>query len=193
MPVLRNKPKFQYCGLTIILANRSRFDRTMLLTAGAGHVVNQCLKPYFNSMHCDVREADDKSELLPGTKVIMLLGEYSYVSWMAPTGNVLNEIRGSVLSCRGVPTICSYYPQDCADFKAFERTLNPDSKEYSPDDSGRDDDDADGDEKRITHTKRSNYYFWLKSDFKKALTILKEGKVPFEKQPTYITYPGLYE
>jgi len=120
----------------------------MLLTAGAGHVVNQCLKPHFNSMHCDVREADDKSELLPGTKVIMLLGEYSYVSWMAPTGNVLNEIRGSVLSCRGVPTICSYYPQDCADFKAFERTLNPDSKEYSPDDSGRDDDDADGDEKR---------------------------------------------
>ena len=190
MPVLRNKPKFQYNGLTLVLANRSRFDRTMLLTAGAGHVVNQCLKPHFNAMHCDVREADDKSELLPGTKVIMLLGEYSYVSWMAPTGNVLNEIRGSVLSCRGVPTICSYYPQDCADFKAFERTLNPDSKEYSPDESGRDDDDADGDEKRITHTKRSNYFFWLKSDFKKALIILREGRALVEAEPRYITYPN---
>lgn len=200
MAHLRSKPRFgKYSGLTIVLSNPSRFDKANglqpgkgmdnLLSAGGGHVMNDCLKPYYNTLMCDVRVADDKSPLLEGTKCILLLGEYAYADWMPNSGNALNEIRGSVLQCRGLPCIASYTPQDCADARAYERTLNTESKEYAPDEAG-DSDEADGDEKRITQTKRSNFYFWLKADCKKVLHILREGVVPMEPQPCYINYPN---
>lgn len=153
--------------------------------------MTECLRPQFNVMHCDVRVAEDKSPLAEGTRVIMLLGEFAMLEWLPHLAgkNTLNEIRGSVLSYNGVPCICSYYPQDAADLKAFERTTNPNSKEYAPDEE-KDKDEEDGDEKRITHTKRSNYFFWLKADTRKAVHIATTGVVPTEPQPKYISFPN---
>ena len=104
--MLRTKPKFKYCGLTLILSNPSRFDRTNLLTASGGHAFNECLRPDFNTMHCDVRVVEDKSPLLEGTKCVMVLGEYAML-WCLPDtkGNTLNELRGSVLQYQGLPCI----------------------------------------------------------------------------------------
>ena len=152
--------------------------------------MNECFKPHFNIGHCDVRVSDDKSPLVEGTRVILLLGEYAYADWIPNTSNTLNEIRGSVLTCRGLPCIASYTPQDCADARAYERTLNTESKEYAPDEAEDSDSDEGGDEKRITHTKRSNYFFWLKNDVKKVLHILHTGTIPIEPAPRYINYPN---
>lgn len=153
--------------------------------------MNEALRPDFNTLQCDVRLAEDRSPLPDGTKCILLCGEYAMLHWLdnKVMGRELNELRGTVMAYNGIPTICTYVPQDCADAKAHEAQTNPLSKDYSPDSFGEDD-DSDGDEKRITHTKFSNYFFWLKSDVKKAVHILKTGVVPKEPEPKYITAPN---
>ena len=58
--MLRHKPKFSYCGLTIVLSNPSRFDVLKLLSSRGGDFFeNFCLQPDYNLMQCDVRLAED--------------------------------------------------------------------------------------------------------------------------------------
>jgi len=190
--MLRNKPSLTYCGLTVILSNPSRFDKFRLLTAGAEHVFNgYCLRPDYNMMQCDIRVADDVSPFLPGTKCIMLLGEYALHKWLPHTRqNSLNEMRGSLQSINGIPAIASFFPQDAADPKNFEKEFNTEHKVFEAEDE---DDDEDSDEKTHGNTKRKNYPFWLRADTKKAKFILKNGPPQVEPEPTYINFPSSAE
>lgn len=191
--VIRHLPKLKYCGLTVILSNPSRFDKVNLLSGPANVLFNEhCLRPQYNSMQCDIRVMEDKTPFIEGTKCVLLLGEAALHEWVPfSRRNTLNELRGTVLSCRDIPTIASYFPQDAADSKAYEQTLNPESKEYTIDDDFSDDVD-EGDAKSHGNTKRSNYAFWLKSDIGKAKQILNNG-VPSSFQPIYKIYPSSSE
>jgi 3'-5' exonuclease len=205
--MLRNKPKSRYSGLTIILSNPSRFDKEYkpgignLLSATGGTLFGEILQPELNSMMCDVRVMEDKSPWLEGTKCILLLGEHAMHEYALDTrGNTLNEMRGSLLSVGGIPAIASYPPQDAADMKNYEKTHNELSKDYEGDDEvSVGDEDDEGDVKRFSPTKRSNYAFWLKKDIEKCKRILQNG-VQFrgvassdnnqrDILPTYYIYP----
>jgi hypothetical protein len=173
------------------MSNPSRFDLQRLLTANGGMMFdNFCLRPEFNQMMCDVRLMEDTSPLLPNTKCILLLGESAMHKYLPETyNNSLNEMRGSLFYHKTIPTISTYNPQDAVDFKAYENTLNPLSKDYTTDDSVSDDGEGDeGDVKRLGKTKRANYAFWIKRDVWKAKQILA-GFIPKETQPIYHIYP----
>lgn len=193
--MLRNEPRLAYKGLTIVLSNPSRFDNTNLLSANGGCLLNEsCLRPDMNTMQCDIRLADDKTPLLPDTKCILLLGEYAMHSWLPESRrNTLNELRGTVFQHNSIPVICSYFPQDAADMRGHEQTLNPLSKDFVEDgqEDGDDDDDFE-DAKKHGKTKRSNYAFWLKADVTKVKHILKNG-VPKREEPIYKSYTNSSE
>lgn len=188
--MLRTKPSIPYCGLTIILSNPSRFDNNKLLSAGAGHLINDyCLRPEFNVMQCDIRLADEPSAFLEGTKCLLLLGEYAMHKYCVTSrNNTLNEMRGSPLvGPNNIPCIASYFPQDAVDMVNHEGHLNKESHTYEGDEA-EEDEDEEGDEKTLGRTKRSNYAFWLLSDIKKCKFILRNG-LPTRKVPNYIIWP----
>jgi len=189
--VLRNLPKSRYAGLTIIMSNGSRFDKIYLLSGEAGILLNEFLFPELNYMMCDIRVMEDESPFLLETKCVLLLGEAAMLKWAPETvGNVLNEMRGSPLVCKGLPAIASYFPQDCCDPKNHEANLNEDSKNYTGDDSLLEGDEEDeGDVKRFSKTKRSNYAFWLRKDIQKVKLLLRDFKYNLEG-PTYRNYPS---
>lgn len=190
--MLKNKPKLKYCGLTAILSNPSRFDKLSLLTSTGGVLFNELLQPDYNIMQVEVRLMEDKSAFLENTKVIILLGEAAMHYWLPrDTGNnTLNEMRGSPFYINNIPTIASFFPQDAADIKSYEQEFNEQSKEYSGDEETGNDGEDEGDVKRFSNTKRSNYAFWLKCDIEKCKRILRTGekKWPVEEEPTYKIY-----
>lgn len=187
--MLRTKPKFAYSGLTIILSNPSRFDTHRLL-AGTGGMMfdNFCLRPEMNSMQCDVRLKDEKELLLPNTKCILVMGEGAMHQLLPETlGNSIHEMRGSLLSYKNIPTICTYTAQDSVDiYKAYERENNPLASDYTPDDAISEDGEEDeGDVKRHGKTKRSNYAFWLRADTSKCKKILRGDRPSNTSRPVY--------
>lgn len=195
--MLRSKPKFSYCGLTVVLSNPSRFDTVRLLSGPGGLLFdNFCLRPEFNSMQCDIRLAGDNSPFLPNTKCILLLGDVAMIKYLPETiNNNLSNIRGGLYHVNGIPTICSFLPQDCADQKNYEKDNNPLASDYSPDNSVSDSDEDEGDVKAFGTTKRSNYAFWLKRDVWKCKLALKgiytnDGE---QQRPMYRIYPGAAE
>src|SRR3954462_6380831 len=112
--MLRHAPKLPYKGLTIVLSNPSRFDRSELISATGGWFFSkECLAPHLNRLQCDIRLAEDRSAFLPNTKAILLLGGKALHLW---TGlDSLQEIRGTPLNIGGIPAIASFTPQDCCD------------------------------------------------------------------------------
>lgn len=190
--MLRTKPSIPYCGLTIILSNPSRFDDKKLLSSYAGHFVNDdCLRPEFNIMQCDVRLADEPAAFLEGTKCLLLMGEYAMHKYCVTSrNNTLNEMRGSPLvGPNNIPCIASYFAQDCVEkgYQNNEGHLNKESHTYEGDEA-EEDNDEEGDEKTLGRTKRSNYAFWLLSDIKKCKSILRNG-LPTKKYPNYKINP----
>jgi len=190
MTYLRTKPSLTYSGLTVVLSNPSRFDKVRLLTAGGGHVLNDfCLRPELNVMQCDVRVADDPSPLLPNTKCLIVLGEYAMHKLLPATRqNTLNEMRGSLQQYQGLPAIPSFYPQDAADPKNFEKDYNEAHMVFADEDEGSENDEEDG--KTHGRTDRKNYAFWMRADIKKAKWILKNGLPPIEPEPQYVNNPS---
>lgn len=188
--MLRNKPKLQYSGLTVVLAHPSRLDRASLLSGNGGLMFNNdILRPELNTMQCDVRLADCPEPLLPGTKVVLCLGEAAMHSCMPHTSNnTLGEMRGSVWQNNGVWYIASYFPQDVVDIKNFEAEFNT---QYDAEEE-EDEDNFDS-VKRHGATKRRNYFFWLKADIKKVKYLLTHGAPPVYEQPTYKIAPAASE
>jgi hypothetical protein len=138
-------------------------------------------------MQCDVRVAEDNSPFLEGTKCILLCGEYAMHKYIPQSrNNTLNEMRGTLFYLNGIPTIASYFPQDCCEFghKNFEAEFNALSL------SNKDDGDDEEDEKRHSNTSRSNYAFWLRADVRKCKRILKDGVPSPVPQPVYLDCPS---
>ena len=195
--MLRQKPRVAYCGLTIIMSNPSRFDTMRLLTANGGAMFNDyCLRPEFNLLQSDIRLMEDSSPLLPNTKCILLLGQSAAWKYLPETnGQFLGAIRGAVYEYKSIPTICSFNPQDAVDYKNYEDTLNPMSKDYTGNDSLSDSDEEDeGDVKSFGATKRANYAFWLRRDVWKCKQILTgRNGTDSKKYPLYHIYPSSEE
>ena len=196
--MLRRKPKVDYCGLTIILSNPSRFDLAdaRLLTGQAGTMLsNHCLAPEFNLLQCDVRLMEDASPFLDGTKCILLLGEAAMHHFCPSTkDNTLNEMRGSPLYVNNIPAIATFFAQDAVDRAGHEQRLNTYSKDYVADDED-DDDEQEDNVKSYSPTKRRNYAFFVQRDVKKVKHLLtnKLTKWPVEPAPDYRIYPDADE
>lgn len=191
--MLRNRPTFTYCGLTIILSQPSRFDRTELLSGAAGIFLNkECLSPDTNIFCCDVRLIDDPSPFYKDTKVILLLGAPAFSKWTHSLLS-LDEGRGAPFLVNDIYCIPSFSPQDAMDLRDFEGQFNEHLQ--LADEEFISDEERDGDvfeSKGRGKTKRKNYRFWLKQDVKKALRILNNGgQIPklYEREPTYIVAP----
>lgn len=174
---LRQKPKLSYSGLTVVLSNPSRLDKYNLLSCNGGIFFDACLRPDYNRFQCDIRIKEDKSPLLDGTRCILLLGEDAMNSWLGEkaNGNSLGAFRGTLFrSNNGTPIICSFSPQDCVDFKDWEKMYNPLVKGDAV--FEKDDDESVGSEKRRHGvTKRKNYGFWFDRDMMRVKEILKHG------------------
>lgn len=191
------KPKLTYKGLTVIMANGSRFDRAELLSATGGFFFrNECLRPHLNIMQCEVRTRDEKAEFLPGTKAILMLGIDTFKQFFPQSDHSLGEIRGSVFEIQGIPAIASYLPQDCIDVKDYESEHNEllANKSYDEPESII---KESNEKRRHGRTARSNWRFWLKKDTEKAIRILLNGgSIPQNDrffEPKYILYPKAIE
>jgi len=190
--------KLNYCGLTIVMSNPSRFDLKELISGNAGcWFNNECLRPEVNRWMCDIYDLKDYNnrgrKVRDGTKVCLLLGETT-MQEVAEVSTTLGEQRGSPISKGGLVSICSYLPQDCFDFKDYESYLNPAlNGEGSAEETYEKEDSTEGNEKsRHGKTARSNWRYWLKHDCKKALRILKHGITQYE-EPTFNIYPSSEE
>lgn len=191
----RDKPKYEYCGLTIVLSGPSRFDRMSrttdsLLNAGGGRIVNEALQPEFNRYNCDIRTIDETDPFISGTKCILVCGEQAGNKFIGNTTNTLGEIRGSPFYTQDkIPFICSLFPQDASDPKDFEGQFNGvDSFNDSKEDESDDDSKEDSIETKRRHgkTKRRNFRFWLEQDIKKCKHIIQYGIPIPEWTPNYI-------
>lgn len=193
-------PKYNYNGLTIVLANRSRFDTQELLTATGGYFFkNECLFPHANINASDIRLCDDTSPLYSGTKCLLLLGQRSLSLWTGAS-TTLAEQRGSPLEAlekwNKIPCIASFLPQDTVDIVDHEKRLNKEAEGYE-EEKGLSDEDEAGQvigNKGRGKTKRSNWRFWLRADTKKAIRILSNEKLLLPKYKCDINvYPGSSE
>ena len=154
---MRHKPVETYSGLTVVIDTPSRFDRHVLLSGYAGAFFDSTVAVGRDS--CDLRTLPTLGAgLLPGTKVVLLLGRKSLHQHKPGVG--LDEQRGNPWVEDGVTYIASYMPQDAFDRKNY---FNP-NEEYA---GGSDDD-------KVTHgrTKRQNWRFWLRKDIRKACRYL---------------------
>lgn len=184
------------------MSNPSRLDLTRLLSGNGGVMFeNHCLRPELNSMMCDVRVVDDKSPLVDGTTHILVLGQKAMHNLLPETlGNSILEMRGSLFHYKGIPTVCSFLPQDAVDiYKNYEREKNPLAMDFTPDDLiyGDGEEMEEGDVKRLGRTKRTNYAFWLKSDTVKVKQLMELVKVPWRPvnvpQSKYRIFPSSEE
>ena len=187
--MLRNPPKFNYNGLTIILSNPSRFEKHKLGEGSGAYFFNsECLSPETNIYCCDTRLIDEKSSLLPNTICVLLLGQRAAHLY---TGSelTLDEIRGSPYIINDIPTIASFSYQDCIDPQNFESKYNEEVSEYE--EEYQEERDSYIGEKSRSKTARENFRFWLKADTKKALRILEnDGRIPEPSfTPEYHIYP----
>lgn len=191
--MLHSPPKASYCGLTVVMSNQSRFDNVDLLTANGGQFFSEvCLRPDFNRYQCEVRLKENRTALLPSTKVVLLLGQSAAQSWLNNNANTLNEIRGAPYIVNGIPHIASYLPQDCVDMRDHESKHNELADGYEDDDYEGDDEDENSDvssdKKRHGKTKRRNYGFWLKKDVEKCKYLLKNPSLAID-EPNIHIYP----
>ena len=200
--MIRHPPRFEYCGLTIIMSNPSRFDKKELLCATGGwFLTHDCLKRIgINRHQCDIRLAADKSTLWPKTKVVLCLGQYAQDVCMPGLNTTLNQQRGCPVVINGIPYISSYLPQDAIDPKDHEskfnevvKLRNTSSQEESINDD-KDEDDFMGEKSRHGRTKRKNWRFWLAKDIDKVGRLLAaDGIIPSTIEPHYNIYPTANE
>jgi hypothetical protein len=189
----------------VVLSNPSRRDvkAGKLLTGYAGNFFwSNCLRE-LKAQECDIRTADTiEEDLLPNTRVILLLGEYAFHFWGGKNYHnySIHEQRGYLLTIEKWPAchvIASYFPQDCMDVIDFEAKYNPESKSSHQSLDKEEQDDLEV-KSRKGRTNRANYRFWLKEDCKKVkkfLLMSKEelAKVPSTENCHYEIYPKASE
>lgn len=193
--MLHHPPKLSYSGLTVVLSNPSRFDRTQLLTATGGNFfLNDCLYPHFNRYQLDIRTLENKEPYLPGTNCVLALGEQA-IKMFPSLSTSLGEQRGSpIYTSSGIPVIFSYLPQDTQDIKDYESEFNP-LLNLSSEDSERDADKLSAQDEKRRHgkTSRKHWAFWLQKDVEKAIILTQNnGKPPStydNTETSYIIYP----
>jgi hypothetical protein len=132
----------------------------------AGQYFETQLHPVAKSS-VDIVSIDSFKQYRPGTKVALLLGEEAMKLYGEKIA--LNDARGNpITDGDGVIHIPTYTPQDAFDRKNYE---------------SEDEETEGGDDDIKGHgtTKRKNWRWWMSSDVKKAVRILKHGGLPAEE------------
>lgn len=175
----RRLPNEIYSGLTIIFSQPSRFDvmSGQLLSGKAGQwFVYSCLRPVgIVKYQCDLRIAEDDSELLPETRVVLTLGEKATHTWIPETAEQdLAKIRGYVFTneAKDIKSLASFSPIDAFDFKDWELEYNPLLQGSSEMRDEIDTEDNDFDQKKKGRTSRENFRFWVEKDLEKVARLL---------------------
>lgn len=195
--MFRHKPSMTYNGLTVVLSNPSRVDKTMLMEGLAGQLFNSALTPYGLRYNCDIRTSDTINDgLLDNTRGILLLGERAFHEWSSGYNTYsINEQRGCPLDNKwNLPCVASYSPQDCVDFQDWESKYNP-LASYG--DEGNEDEYEESGKKHGA-TARSNYPFWFRRDLHKLCSKISGKRVggiqdialSESPAPNYIIYPN---
>ena len=144
-------------GVTVLLGKPSRFDKAQLLSGYAGQVFYSALNP-IPRQAIDVVLVDDFQELLPNTKVVLLLGQKALQ--LVRDKVSIDEQRGCPIVQDGITYVASYEPQEAVDRMAY----------FNPHDvitQG-----AENDKGRHGKTRRPNRKFWLVRDIKKVVGYL---------------------
>lgn len=166
-------PLLDYCGVTIMLSNPSRFDRDELVTGQAGTYLSQCLRP-LSRYNCEIRTMDEIEPYILGTKVVILCGQSSLVK--ININKPLSMVRGSPYELNNIVYIPTYAPQDTVDKQNWESKLNAHLYQGEGDDDTSDEEDDDsGETKDLSKTSRSNYRFWFRADIRKGIEVAREG------------------
>lgn len=167
---INHPPTLPYKGLTIILDQPSRFDTKHLISGNAGSYFDSLLLP-ITRFNCDIILANDSRELLPNTKVILLLGQAALEKFAPGIDRSLNTYRGSpyIIYNKDQKIICipTFTPQDSFDRKNYEHPENEDEQ--------GDDETDEGGEKDNQKTRRKNFKFWFHNDVRKAIRLLQHG------------------
>tara|TARA_R110000803_G_C11989475_1_gene321914 strand:+ start:16162 stop:18537 length:2376 start_codon:yes stop_codon:yes gene_type:complete len=149
------------------------------MTGIAGTFVDNCLHPYARH-EMDIRTIDEGTELLQGTKVVLLMGLES-LRFLELKGVSLNQMRGHPHERNGVVFIPTVHPQDTQDLRDYESGSDP-SIVDAPEDSQNVQEEANSVHatKNKASTARRNYRFWFKQDVTKAFRILQSGLTQYE-------------
>lgn len=173
---LYHPPIGHYVGLTIILSEPSRIDTLKLLSGYAGQYFENCFKPYSRA-NFDIRISSDNRPLLPGTKVVFLLGGRALAS-VSPDKE-FNNYCGTPFINNGIIYLASYPPQDTYDRKNYFDIVD-------------DENEVDAEivtEKEYQKTRRVNWRFWLYQDISKCKRLLRNGCLNQYPIPTYAIAP----
>lgn len=192
--MLRSKPVYDYCGITIVLSNASRFDlkNYRLLSSGGGRLIDEALRPEYNVAQCDLRVKEELEPLLPNTKVVVLLGESAAKLWLQNSDNTIGEIRGSLFNVKGINTVSTFYPQDAADYNKAGKNLDVEhnAESYQNHEPEEHETDNDNPKRRHGKTKGKNFDLWIRKDFNKVKYLAKHGQPPKRRfEPNYIISP----
>ena len=142
----RHPPMIDYCGLTVIISNPSRFDTKELISGQAGQYFQHCLGNEINRHSCDIRTIDCKDKILDGTKVILLMGFRALEYLNKQNEATLSQLRGSPYLVNNIWHIATYHPQDVIDRKNYEAKLNTYIIEHSEQDEESEDETGSGSE-----------------------------------------------
>jgi len=178
------------------MSQPSRQDTTTLLSGYAGILFNQeCLAPITSRWRCDIRTSDTLSAgILPNTKGILLLGERALHEWGDNYQEyTINELRGTPLRSRfsGIPTICSYSPQDAVDPVDHESRLNSHLQKEAEEEKQSKGEEEVNSKKRHGRTRRANYRFFLTRDVKKILYGMENAERTQSKSYPVEIYPPI--
>lgn len=186
-PVFRNPPRLKYCGVTIELSHAGRFDSHELISGSSAYALVDALAGQGVSRYTfDVRTQACTDPYMPGTRVVLLAGNPAKLGH--PLAK-LGAVRGSpTVGPNGVIFIPTFHPQDCADLKNYEATLNPDSITAADAETEDDDNEGDAHVKDMGRTSRRNYRFWFIHDTHKALDIARNGLR--QNKAAYHTHPS---
>lgn len=162
---MQRPPTKQYCGITLILDEPSRFDKDYgKLLSGPAEIWmnNEVLKTYDLSIdNFDVRDASCVSTPLHGTKGVILMGDTAANKF----ANVTPDPPGYLTLALGKPAIATFFPQDCCDHKNMRR-------QSAATDEGA---VSDRETKEKQTTARENYRFWTKWHVRKFVSFIQSG------------------
>src|SRR5678816_1700449 len=153
-----------YSGFTVVLSSASRHDTEELISGYAGSFFWSIIIPLHRGV-IDLRTVESKEPYLPGTKVVLLLGQKA-LDLVAP-GERIDIVHGYPIIQNDVVFLPTFTPQD-----SFDRSNYFGEDEDTPAES------EDTSVKTSGRTQRKNYRFWLYQDVKKALRIFYNGLRP---------------
>lgn len=168
----------RYSGVVLELGNPGRNDSRGLIGGASHYVLTEALSGLNTSRYAmDLRTRECPAPYPPGTKVVLLAGHRALPK-LGYAPERLNSLRGTPFLRDGIIYIPTYHPQDAADRKNYEATLNQYIEHQDSDSDDSDSDSDDSEVKDMGSTARRNFRFWFIQDVRKAFGIARNGYAP---------------